>query len=145
MMLRKTLLTLSASAILTAATIAPNAALAFGLPLPLPHLGLGGLHPGIGVPHMLGHFGGPPPRVGLSAPPRLGRGGSPGLARSGVLSRVPRSARYGRSGYAHSGSRHRDWGRYAGYGSGSDGSNADDGCYYTYTSSGRRVLVCSDN
>jgi hypothetical protein len=58
------------------------------------------------------------------------------------------SARYGRGAYAHGGSRHRDRGRYAdygsGYGAGSAGSDGDDGCYYTY-SGGRRVSVCSDN
>jgi hypothetical protein len=148
-MLRNTRLTLCAGAMLAAAAIAPNTALAFGL-LPLHPLGLGGLHLGLAGPHPLPHFGGIPPRAGLAGPPRLGgRNGFAGLARSGVPSGVRGSARYGRSAYTHGGSRHRDWGRYAGYGSGygsgSAGSDGDDGCYYTYTSGGRRVLVCSDN
>jgi hypothetical protein len=155
-MLRNTRQTLCAGAMLAAATIAPNAALAFGL-LPLHPLGLGGLHLGLAGPHALPHFGGIAPHAGLAGPPRLGpsgsarvgRGGFGGVARSGVPSGVRSSARYGRNGYAHGGSRHRDWGRYAGYGSGygsgSAGSDGDDGCYYTHTSGGRRVSVCSDN
>ena len=147
-MLRNIRLTLCAGAMLAAAAIAPNAALAFGLPLPLPRLGLAGLHPGLGgLP--LHHFGGSLPHAGLGGPGRLGHGGYPGLARSGVPSGVRGGARYGRGGYAHSGSRQRDWGRYAGYGAGygsgyGSGSDGDDGCSYTYTSGGRRVLVCSD-
>jgi len=160
-MLRNIRLTLCAGAMLAAAAIAPNAALAFGLPLPLPHLGLAGLHPGLGgLP--LHHFGGSLPHAGLGGPSRLGfggpgrlsRGGFSGLGRSGVPSGM-RGARYGRGDYAHGGSRHRYWGRYAGagagagygsgYGYGSTGSYGDDGCSYTYTSGGRRVRVCSDD
>jgi hypothetical protein len=142
-MLRKTLLTLCAGAMLAAAAIAPNDAAAFGL---FPHpLGLGGLHLGLGGPHPLPHFGGAVPRVGLSGAPRLGCEGFRGVGRSGVASGVRGSARYGRSGYAHSGARHRNGERYAGHGSGGTGSYVEDGCYYTYRSSGRRVLVCSDN
>jgi hypothetical protein len=154
-MLRKTVLTLSTSAMLAAAVIAPNAALAFGLlPLPhlglgVPHLGLGGPHLGLGGPHL--GLGGPhqPPHLGGPVG-HLGRGGFSGLERSGIPSGVRGSARYGRGAYAHSGSRHHGRGRYAdygsgGYGYGSGGSSADDGCSYTYTSNGRRVLICSDN
>lgn len=155
-MLRNTRLTLCAGAMLAAAAIAPNAALAFGL-LPIHPLGLGGLHLDLAGPHPLPRFGGIPPRAGLAGPPRLGlsgparvgRDGFSGFARSGVPSGVRGSARYGRSGYAQGGSRHRDRGRYAGYrsgyGSGSAGSDGDDGCYYTYTSGGRRVSICSDD
>ena len=154
-MLRNIRLTLCAGAMLAAAAIAPNSALAFGL-LPIHPLGLGGLHLGLAGPHPLPHFGGispraglAGPRVGLSGPARVGRDGFAGVARSSVPSGVRGSARYERGAYAHGGSRHRDRGRYAdygsGYGSGSAGSDGDDGCYYTYTSGGRRVSVCSDN
>ena len=150
-MVRRTLLTLSASALLSAALGATNPALAFpfGLP-PLPHPGLGGL----GVLHGLGA-----PRLGLAAPfrgpmgpvprfaghPLAGYGGvprtrfgahaglgayaghSPGLSRVGggsVSTRYSQSARAGygnRAGYRHNGSRYGRWVRDGLYGSATSG------------------------
>src|ERR1700694_258091 len=86
-MLRKTLLTLSASVLLGAAVAAPNAALAqFGPPPgPPPGLGAGGPPPGLGAGGP--PFGGPPagpvaglpPRGPAGAPPRDIAGGPPRL------------------------------------------------------------------
>ena len=94
-MLRKTLLTLSASALLGAAVVGPNAALAFGPPPPPPAMagpppGLAGPPPGLtgpppglaGPPRGLG-AGGPPPGLGAGGPPRLGASGPAGLSRLG--------------------------------------------------------------
>ena len=93
-MLRKTLLTLSASVLLGAAVAAPNAALAqFGPPPgpppalagPPPGLGAGGPPPGLGAggPPLGGPPAGPvaglPPRGGAGAPPREIAGGPPRL------------------------------------------------------------------
>ncbi len=152
-MLRKTLQTLSVSAILGAAVIASNAAFAFGPP-PLPPMGLGGPPPMLGgPPHGLGlpHLGGAPPHLGGLAP-RAGLGGPAG--RPAGLSRLGgRAAGYGSGrsagyGYGHRGSRYRHWGYGAGYGGyAADGdgsySNTDDGCY-SASSRGRRVIVCGE-
>jgi hypothetical protein len=99
-MLKKVLLTLSASALLGAAVIAPNAALAqFGPPPgplpplagPPPGLGAGGPPPGLGAggPPLGGPPTGPvaglPPRGGAGAPPRDIAGGPPRLDGAGGL------------------------------------------------------------
>src|ERR1700675_2149020 len=85
-MLKKTLLTLSASVLLGAAVAAPNAALAqFGPPPgPPPGLGAGGPPPGLaGGPLLGGPPAGPvsglPPRGPAGAPPRDIAGGPPRL------------------------------------------------------------------
>ena len=93
-MLKKTLLTLSASVMLGAAVAAPNAVLAqFGPPPgpppalagPPPGLGAGGPPPGLGAggPSFGGPSAGPvaglPPRGGAGAPPRDIAGGPPRL------------------------------------------------------------------
>src|SRR5262249_47247154 len=111
-MLRKTVLTLSAGALLAAAAIAPNAALAF-LPPP-PMGGLGGL-PHLGPPPMahlggLPHPGGLGPRFGGLAP-RANLGGATGRF-SGPPRPGGRATGYGygrsaRSGYGRDGWRHR--------------------------------------
>jgi hypothetical protein len=149
-MLWKTFLTLSASAMLGTVLIAPNGALAFGPP-PIggPPPALGGL-PHLGVPPSgiggLPHLGGPAPHLGG---PRLGgpAGHSLGATRQG-LSGVHNYGRsggysYGRSGYGYGGWRHR-YGRYGVYVAGSSSSYSNDGCYYTY-SLGRRIQVCDEN
>lgn len=99
-MLKKTLLTLSASAMLGATVAAPNAALAqFGPPPgpppmfagPPPGLGAGGPPPGLGVvsPPLGGPPAGPvaglPPRGPGGAPPRDIAGGPPHLDGAGGL------------------------------------------------------------
>jgi hypothetical protein len=89
-MLRKTLLTLSASVMLGTAVIAPNAALA-QLPGP-PPIGpggppLGGPPPGLGAGGP--PFGGPPPAHAFGGPPR-GLEGGPVHGGAGAPSRFPR-------------------------------------------------------
>lgn len=153
-MLRKMLLTLSVSAFLGAAAIAPNAALA--LPLgPPPGLGLGGPPPGPG----LGSLPPGPGLGGLPHGPRLGApGGRPsafrpdarGLQGRSAASNAGRSTGYSysrRHGYGHDGWRRAYSGRYGAYAYGS--SYATDGCYYTFKYSYtrrtyRRVAVCGD-
>ena len=179
-MLRKTLLALSASAALGAAALAPNIALALPLGHlfllghggPLPLLGHGGAFLGHGRLLPLPGHGGSPPFLGQGDPAghlgfrgpvgQFGQEGAVGF-RGGDRGLQGHSARYGygygnsyghsryTSSYGHSGSRHRDWGRYGdgplegggGYASG------DDGCYYanTYGSGGRyrRTAGCSDD
>ena len=164
-MLRKALMTLAMSGMLSVAAIAPNAtvAQAFGPPPP-PPVGLGGPPPfaGLGGPPPLAGIGGRPPLPhagGLPGPSRLGappalRGvhrGVPGNVR-GLQGNAARQA-YGpaaRSGYGRSArygyGRHfrYGYGRY-GYGYGSYASSSD-GCYYTYIETrGRRVLVCDED
>lgn len=88
-MLKKTLLTLSASVMLGAAVAAPNAALAqFGAPPgpppalagPSPGLGAGGPPPGLGAGGPpAGPVAGLPPRGPAGAPPRDIAGGPPRL------------------------------------------------------------------
>jgi len=142
-MLRKTLLTLFASAMLGAPVIAPNGVLAFGPP---PPPALAGPPPGFGLGGPPAHPGlsGPPPRPGAGGPPsRLGgpagfRGGDRGIPSNvrGVQGRSAAHA-YGHSArYGHGYSAWRD--RYrSGYGvhvSGSEGyrhTYSNDGCYYT--------------
>lgn len=168
-MLRKTLLTLFASATLGAPVIAPNAALAFGPPPPPafagpppglagppaglagppPGLRLGGSppHPGLGSPLPRPGAGGPPSRLGGPAGFRGGDRDIPSNVRGlqGAAYAYGHPARYGRGYNAW-----RDrYGR--GYGvhvSGSDGygyTNANDSCYYTYSyRRHRRVVVCSE-
>ena len=91
-LVRKTLLILSASAMLGAAAIAPKAASAFGPPPPPPPppaLGLGGPPAGLGL-------GGPPPGLGLGGPPPGLNAGPPpgpglgGLPRAGLGAAPPR-------------------------------------------------------
>jgi hypothetical protein len=99
-MSRKTLVTLSASMLLSAAIAAPTAALAqFGPPPgrppmlagPPPGLGAGGPPPGLGAggPRLGGPSAGPvaglPPRGGADAPPRAFAGGPPRLDGAGGL------------------------------------------------------------
>src|SRR6202051_2449137 len=69
-MLKKTLLTLSASVMLGAAVAAPNAALAQFGPPPGPPPALAGPPPGFGA-------GGPPPGLGACGPPPGGAPGGP--------------------------------------------------------------------
>jgi len=148
-MLRKTLLTLSASTMLSAGAIAPNAAHAFGPPPLLggpPHL------PGPNGPAGLSHLGGP----GF-------HGGGHGL-QGNVHGLQDHSAAYGhghtaaysyghsaRYGYGHGEWRHGHWGRYDVSVDGSDGHDANgyssaNGCAYTYSERRhRRVLVCDAN
>jgi hypothetical protein len=64
-MLRRTLLTLSASVLVGAAVAGPDAALAQFGPPPGPPLGLAGPPPGLGA-------GGPPPGLGTGGPPLSG-------------------------------------------------------------------------
>lgn len=153
--LRKTLIILATSAVLGAAAIAPNAALAFGPPPPPPAFagpprGLAGPLPGVGALPRAG-LSGPPSRAGVGGAagvPRFGnapglRGGSRGY--QGNLQGRSASSSYGRSGnygYGRYGSRNRYYGAYVS-GSGSS-SYANDGCYYTYSyRQHRRVTVCS--
>jgi hypothetical protein len=82
-MLRKTLLTLSASVLLGAAVAAPNAALAQFGPPPGPLPPLAGPPPGLGA-------GGPPPGLGAGGPP-LG-GGPPAGPVAGLPPRGPAAA-----------------------------------------------------
>jgi len=164
-MLRKTLLTLSASAMLSAGAIAPNAVHAFGPP-PLPG---GPPHfPGLGGPPHLPGLGGPPHLAGLGAPAGLSRLGGPAFHGGGhglqgsVHGFQNHAAAYGnghtaaygyghsaRYGYGHGKWRHGHWGRYDvsvedsdGYGAG--GYASADGCTYSEREH-RRVLVCDAN
>ena len=168
-MLRKTLLSLSGSAMLGIAAVAPNVALAFGPPPFLGGLppGLGGPPPGLGVgggpPLGLGRGGPPPgPRVGGPAGhPGAGgpagfRVGGPGRGfqrnvhgvqgRSGALS-TSASASYSssrRNGYGHGGRQYDRWARYGTYAYGD--ASANSGCYYAYSYTlQRRVPVCSED
>jgi hypothetical protein len=129
-MLRKTVLVLSASLTLAAAAIVPNAALAFLLPLPPPHLA------GLPVPHL----GAPGPHLGPLSP-RLG--GPAPYARFGGRAAGYGYGRSARSGYGR-GAWQQQYGGYGGSG-GSGGSYSDGGCYSSYTSSGRRVSVCDED
>lgn len=160
-MLRKTLLTLAASALLGAVAVASNSADAFGPP-PLPGIGgppaIGGLG---GPPHLPGPGGLPPhlgglPRLGPGGPPHGRLGGPPGLSRRGGTggrsrhagSNGSRAGRHADSGYDRSGRHHR--GRYYGdygYGYSSDDDSYSDGaCYYTYSHGRRtRAVVCDED
>jgi hypothetical protein len=133
-MSRKTLLTLSASALLGVVIAAPNPALAqFGPPPgppPMlagpPGLGAGGPPPGLGADPVGGPSSGPvaglPPRVGAGAPPRDIAGGAPRLDGAGGLHSFERdgqailrgiegrAAAYSANSYTHNG--------YASYGRG---------------------------
>jgi hypothetical protein len=161
-LVRKTLLILSASAMLGIAAIGPNAAIAFGPPPP-PGPGLGGPPPGFhGGPlpgaglgsYPRADFGGPPHAgfAGLAA--RAGRGGPPGLARRGGTSSFHPGNIYGRSGYggraaayAYGAAAGYAYGAASGYPYSASRSYSSDDCYYTYTYSYRlqdytRVTVC---
>ena len=83
-MLRKTLLTLSASVLLGAAVAAPNAALAQFGPPPGPPPGLAGPPPGLGA-------GGPPRGLGAGGPPLGGPSARPvaGLPPRGLAAAPP--------------------------------------------------------
>jgi hypothetical protein len=160
---------LSVAAMAPSATVAR----AFGPPPP-PPVGFGGPPPlaGAGGPPPFAGIGRPPlPHAGalpgpsrLAAPPAA-RGihhGVPGNVR-GLQGNAARqaygnSARFGygraaRSGYDHSArSGYGRYGRYGywryGYGGSGSGSGSyaysSDGCYYTYNTGGRSVLVCDD-
>ena len=168
-MLKKTLLTLSASVMLGAAVAAPNAALAQFGPLPGPPPALAGPPPGLGAGGP--PFGGPPagpvaglpPRDPAGAPPRDIAGGSPrldgaaglrGLDRGGqanfrgVEGRAAASS-YTRNSYISHGYRSWPYAAAAAYAyDRSYASSSDDGCYYlsTYRRYGtRRALVCHGN
>jgi hypothetical protein len=157
--LRKTLITLAASAMLGVSAIAPNAALAFGPPPPPPGLGglpppgLGGLpHPGLGGPPHRG-VGGPLPRAGAGGPLSHLRG-SPGSQNVGRGFQRNLQGRFASNGYRRSagssygryGWRDRSYSVYVDGNYGSSNSYADDGCYYTYTSRRHRgAVVCSQD
>src|ERR1700694_4748743 len=165
-MLRKTLLTLSASVLLGAAVAAPNAALAQFGPPPGPPPGLGAGGPPLGGPPA-GPVAGLPPRGLAAAPPRDIAGGPPrldgaaglrGLDRGGQANfrGVERRAAaysansYTRNSYTSHGYGRRYWPYAAAAASAYDSSYAssDDGCYYvsTYRRYGtRRVLACRGN
>ena len=128
-MLRKTLLTLSAIALLGAAVVGPNAALAFGPPPPPPAMagpppGLAGPPPGLtGPPPGLA---GPPRGLGAGGPPRLGAGGPAGLSRLGGPAGGDRALQGGLRGAQ---------GRAAAYGYGRSGNYSSG--RYGYGSSSR--------
>jgi hypothetical protein len=170
-MLKKTLLTLSASVLLGTAVIIPNAALAQFGPPPGPPPALAGPPPGLGAGGP--PFGGPPagpvaglpPRGPAGTPPHDIGGGPPrvegvaglrGLDRGaqanfrGVDGRgAAYSASYTRNsytghGYGH-GYRYWPYAAAAAYAYGGSYASSDDGCYYvsTYRRYGTsRVLVC---
>jgi hypothetical protein len=172
-MLRKTLLTLSASTMLGAAAIASNAALAQPFPGPPAPAGGAPLGPPGGGLAGPPRPGGPPgPRTAdLPRPPGVG-GGNPGLhggqgnfygrsgtyayGHTGVYGRTTNYSYYGsnygyygygQSGYAYGSWRHHYWAPYGVY-IYSNSSSSD--CYYTYKygyrlSAYRRVRVCSEN
>jgi hypothetical protein len=85
-MLRRTLLTLSASVLLGTAVATPNAALAQFGPLPGPPPALAGPPPGLGA-------GGPPPGLGAGGPPLGGPPAGPvaGLPPHGLAAAPPRA------------------------------------------------------
>jgi hypothetical protein len=161
-MLRKTLLTLSASVLLGAAIIAPNAALAQFGPPPGPPPALAGPPPGLGAGGPpAGPVAGLPPRGLAAAPPRDIAGGPPrldgapglrGLDRGGQANFrgvEGRAAAYSatRNGYTSHGYRYWPYAA-AAYAYGRSYASSDDGCYYmsTYRRYGtRRVLVCDGN
>jgi hypothetical protein len=155
----KALLSLSASILLGAAVVAPNAAFAQFLPPPGPPP-FAAPPPGLGA-------GGPPPGLGTSGPlpggpPRFdsGAGGLHGLDRGGQANFRSVEARaaaysanrytrnsYTRYGYGYGyGHGYRDW-RYAAAPAYAYGRSyaSDDDCHYVSTYRGydnRRVLVC---
>ena|ERR1700676_1758591 len=164
-MLRKTLLTLSASVLLGAAVAAPNAALAQFGPPPGPPPGLGAGGPPLGGPPA-GPVAGLPPRGLAAAPPRDIAGGPPrldgaaglrGLDRGGQANFrgvEGRAAAYSansdtRNSYISHGYRSWPYAAAAAYAyDRSSASSSDDGCYYvsTYRRYGtRRALVCHGN
>ena len=165
-MLQKTLIVLAGSGVLGIATIAPNAALAFGPPplpgLAGPHLALGGPPPGL---RTLPHPGlGAAPHFGSGTFPQAGTGGLRGLSdlrgsagwrgggrgiegdlhgRAGGEGGYGRFARsnYGYS-YGRNGWRNRAYGAYVEGIAAS--AYANDGCYYTYSYSRHtRILACA--
>jgi hypothetical protein len=170
-MLKKTLLTLSASVLLGAAIAAPNAALAQFGPPPGPPPMLAGPPPGPGAggPPFGGPQAGPvaglPPRGPAGAPPRDIAGGSPRLDGAAGLRGLDRGGQgnfrgvegraaaysansYTRNSYISRG--YRSWPYAAAAANAYDRSYASssDGCYYvsTYRRYGtRRALVCHGN
>jgi hypothetical protein len=174
-MLRKTLLTLSASVLLGAVVAAPNAALAQFGPPPGPPPAFAGPPPGLGAggPALGGPPAGPvaglPPRGPAAAPPRDFAGGPHRLDGAAGLHGLDRGGQanfrgveghaaaysansytrnsYAGQGYDH-GYRYRPYAAAAGYAYGRSYAASDDGCYYvsTYRQYGtRRVLVCDGN
>jgi hypothetical protein len=174
-MLKKSLLTLSASVMFGVALLAPSAALAQFGPPPGPPPGLAGPPPGFGAggpPPSLG--GGPalgaapsaPPRDIAGAPPHFSRldgpAGPHGLDRGGpanfrgVEGRIEASGAhsYARNGYVgHGDGRGYRYGTYAAaaaaYAYGRSYASSDDDCYYVSAHSRngtyRRVLRCAGN
>jgi hypothetical protein len=163
-MLKKTLLTLSASVMLGAAVAAPNAALAQFGPPPGPPPALAGPPPGLGAgapPPGLGAGGPPagpvaglPPRGPAGAPPRDIAGGSPRLDGAAGLRDLDRGGQanfrgvegraaaysansYTRNSYISHGYRYWPYAAAAAYAyDRSYVSSSDDGC--TYVSTHRR-------
>src|SRR6476661_7803164 len=160
-MLRKTLLTLSASVLLGAAVAAPNAALAQFGPPPGPSPALAG--------PPAGPVAGLPPRGLAAALPREIAGGSPRLDGAAGLRGLDRSGQvnfhgvegraaaystnsyirnsYASYGYGH-GYRYWPYAAAAAYAHGRSYASSDDGSYYvsTYRRYGtRRVLVRHGN
>jgi hypothetical protein len=168
-MLRKTLLTLSASVLLGAAIIAPNAALAQFGPPPGPPPALAGPPPGLGAGGPpAGPVAGLPPRGLAAAPPRDIAGGPPRLDGAAGLRGLDRGGQanfrgvegraaayiansYTRNSYTSHGYGHgyRYWPyAAAAYAYGGSYASSDDGCYYVseYRRYGtRRTLVCHGN
>jgi len=161
-MSRKTLLTLSASALLGVVITAPNPALAqFGPPPgpppmlagPPPGIGAGGPPPGLGAGPVGSPSAGPvaglPPRAG--APPRDIAGGAPRLDGAGGLHGLERGSQanlrgiegraaaysadsYTHNGFASYGRGYRHWPyAAAAYAYGGSYASSDDGCYYVFT------------
>jgi hypothetical protein len=170
-MLRKTLLTLSASVLLGAVVAAPNVALAQFGPPPGPPPALAGPPPplGAGGPPLGGPPAGPvaglppglaaaPPRDIAGGPPRLdGAAGLRGLDRGGKANFggvEGRAAAYSANGYTRNSHgydhRYRYWpyAAAAAYAYRGSYASSDDGCYYvsTYRRYGTKsVLICQGN
>ena len=169
-MLKRTLLTLSASVMLGAAVAAPNAALAQFGPPPGPPPAFAGPPPGLGAGGP--PFGGPPagpvaglpPRGPAAAPARGIAGGPPRLDGAAGLRGLDRGGQanfrgvegraaaysansYTRNSYISHGYRSWPYAAAAAYAYDRSYSSSDDGCYYvsTYRRYGtRRVLACHD-
>ena len=173
-MLKKTLLTLSASVLLGAAVATPNAALAQFGPPPGPPPMLAGPPPGLGAggPPLGGPSAGPvaglPPRGGADAPPREFAGGPPRLDRAGGLHGLERggqanfrgiegrAAAYSANGFSRNNYTTFGYGRgyrhaytaAAAYAYGRADASSDDACYYVFADrryGTRRALVCHED
>ena len=170
-MLKKTLLTLSASVLLGTAVIIPNAALAQlpgpppgpppALAGPPPGPGAGGPPPGLGAGGPpAGPVAGLPPRGPASAPPRDIAGGQPRLDGAAGLRGLDRGGQanfrgvegraaaysansYTRNSYISHGYRSWPYAAAAAYAYDRSYSSSDDGCYYvsTYRRYGTRRVL----